>query len=139
MDHDTCLYEVGEPWVTSRCRFREKTCCLKKGLTGFFFNLLFLLCTPRNRAIGHKVYASDAKTAGIVCRQSAGLVIERLRVRVSAGTEGEGSSPEITFCADSYSVSAPPHVTTLRQWHVKDPGHSAKRAGGRLHLNTHTP
>ena len=24
-------------------------------------------------------------------------------------------------------------------WHVKDPGHSAKSAGGRLHLNTHTP
>ena len=22
----------------------------------------------------------------------------------------------------------------LPQWHVKDPGHSAKRAGGRLHL-----
>ena len=27
----------------------------------------------------------------------------------------------------------------LPQWHVKDPGHSAKSAGGRLHLNTHTP
>ena len=27
----------------------------------------------------------------------------------------------------------------MPQWHVKDPGHSAKSAGGRLHLNTHTP
>ena len=27
----------------------------------------------------------------------------------------------------------------LPQWHVKDPGHSAKSAGGRLNLNTHTP
>ena len=27
----------------------------------------------------------------------------------------------------------------LPQWHVKDPGHSAKSAGDRLHLNTHTP
>ena len=27
----------------------------------------------------------------------------------------------------------------LPPWHVKDPGHSAKSAGGRLHLNTHTP
>ena len=27
----------------------------------------------------------------------------------------------------------------LPHWHVKDPGHSAKSAGGRLHLNTHTP
>ena len=26
----------------------------------------------------------------------------------------------------------------LPQWHVKDPGHSAKSAGGRLHLNTYT-
>ena len=25
------------------------------------------------------------------------------------------------------------------QWHVKDPGYSAKNAGDRLHLNTHTP
>ena len=32
-------------------------------------------------------------------------------------------------------MSAPP----LPQWHVKDPGHSAKRAGGKLHLNSHTP
>ena len=27
----------------------------------------------------------------------------------------------------------------LPQWHVKDPGHSAKSVGGRLHLNTHLP
>ena len=27
----------------------------------------------------------------------------------------------------------------LLQWHLKDPGHSAKNTGGRLHLNTHTP
>ena len=26
----------------------------------------------------------------------------------------------------------------LPQWHVKDPGHSAKSAGGRLHVNMHT-
>ena len=26
----------------------------------------------------------------------------------------------------------------VSQWHVKDPGHSVKSAGGRLHLNTHT-
>ena len=30
-------------------------------------------------------------------------------------------------------------IPVLPQWHVKDPGHSAKSAGGRLHLNTHTP
>ena len=27
----------------------------------------------------------------------------------------------------------------LPQWHGKDPGHSAKSAGGKLHLNMHTP
>ena len=27
----------------------------------------------------------------------------------------------------------------LPQWHVKDPGHSAKSAGGRLHRKMHTP
>ena len=31
------------------------------------------------------------------------------------------------------------HPRVLPQWHVKDPGHSAKSAGGRLHLNMHTP
>ena len=39
---------------------------------------------------------------------SAGLVIERLRVRIPAGAAGEFSSPELTLCADSYLVSAPP-------------------------------
>ena len=30
------------------------------------------------------------------------------------------------------------HSTTVpQQWHVKDPSHSARSAGGRLHLNTH--
>ena len=35
-------------------------------------------------------------------------MIERLRVRIPAGVEGEFSSPELTLCADSYSVSVPP-------------------------------
>ena len=30
-------------------------------------------------------------------------------------------------------------TSLLPQWHVKDLGHSAKTAGGRLHLNIHTP
>ena len=29
-------------------------------------------------------------------------------------------------------------TAVLSQWHIKDPGHSAKSSGGRLHLNTHT-
>ena len=35
-------------------------------------------------------------------------MIERLRVRIPAGAAGEFSSPELTLCADSYSVSVPP-------------------------------
>ena len=30
-------------------------------------------------------------------------------------------------------------ILMLLQWHVKDPSHSAKSAGGRLNLNTYTP
>ena len=58
-------------------------------------------------------------------------MIERLRVRIPAEAAGEFSSPEIILFADSYWM--------LTQWHVKDPGHSAKRASGRLHVDTHTP
>ena len=31
-----------------------------------------------------------------------------------------------------------PFHPVLPKWHVKDPSHSGKSAGGRLHLNTHT-
>ena len=47
-------------------------------------------------------------TAGWLVGKSAGLVIERLRVRIPAGAAGEISSAELTLCADSYSVSVPP-------------------------------
>ena len=57
-------------------------------------------------------------------------MIERSRVRIPAGTAGEFSSPGSTFCADSYfGIRSTPVL----------PGHSAKSAGGRLQLNTHTP
>ena len=47
------------------------------------------------------------------------------------------STLESTLCAELlFGVRSTP---VLLQWHVKDPGHSAKSAGGRLHLNTHTP
>ena len=48
---------------------------------------------------------------------------------------GEFSSPGSTFCADSYfSIHSTP---MLLQYYIKDPGHSAKSAGGRLQLNMH--
>ena len=69
---------------------------------------------------------------GYLVGNSAGLVIERLRVRTPEGAAGEFSSPELTLCADSFfGVRSTP---ALPQWHVKDPGHSDKSAGGRLSL-----
>ena len=64
-------------------------------------------------------------------------MIERSRVRIPAGAAGEFSNPGSTVCADSYFGIR--STTVLLQQHVKDPGHSAKSAGGRLQLNTHTP
>ena len=64
-------------------------------------------------------------------------MIERSHVRIPAGVATEFSSPGSTFCADSYfGIRSTP---VLPQQHVKDPGHSAKSAGGRLQLNAHTP
>ena len=64
-------------------------------------------------------------------------MIERLRVRIPAGAAGEFSSLELTLCADSYFAVR--SISVLPQWHVKDPGHSAKSIGGRIQLNTQTP
>ena len=64
-------------------------------------------------------------------------MIERSRVRFAARAVGEFYSPVSTFCADSYfGIRSTP---VLLQYHVKDPGHSTKNAGGRLQLNTQTP
>ena len=65
-------------------------------------------------------------------------MIERSRVQIPAGAAGDFfSSPGSTFCADSYlGIRCSP---VLPQQHVKDLCHSAKSAGGRLQLNTHTP
>ena len=59
--------------------------------------------------------ALEVRTYG----KSAGLVIKRLQGQISAGAVGEFSSPELTLCADSYSVSVRPCVTAVawkRPW-----------------------
>ena len=74
--------------------------------------------------------------AGIACwleRRTRDRKVESL---IPAGAAGEFSSPELILYADSCSVFVPNPV--LPQWYIKDPGHSAKSAGGRLHLNTRT-
>ena len=63
-------------------------------------------------------------------------MIERSRVRIPAGAAGEFFSPGSVFCDESYfGIRSTP---VLPHYHAKDPGHSAKSAGGRLQLNTHT-
>ena len=70
------------------------------------------------------------------------LVERRTRDRKVASSIPGWSGGRIFFsrvnfaCRHFFGVRST-HV--LLQWHVKDPGHSAKSAGGRLHLNIHTP
>ena len=61
---------------------------------------------------------------------------ERSQVQIPAGAAGELFSPGSTFCADSYFGIC--STSVLPQQHITDPSHSAKSAGGRLQLNTHT-
>ena len=56
----------------------------------------------------HATAITEIDIVHAVAITNAGLVLERLRVRIPAGAAGECSSPESTLCADSYSVSVPP-------------------------------
>ena len=70
------------------------------------------------------------------------LVRRRTRDRKVASSNPGRSGGRIFFsrvnfvCRLLFGVLSTP---VLPQWHVKDPGHSARSTGGRLHLNTHTP
>ena len=46
-------------------------------------------------------------------------MIDRSRVRISAGAAGEFSSPEVTSCADSYSEPMLPRVTAVARKRVR--------------------
>ena len=81
-------------------------------------------------------FSKLSKELGQLVGYSAGLMIKRFQVRIQAVAAREFSSPESTLCADLFSFRSTP---VLPQWHLKDLGHSAKSAGGRLHLNTYTP
>ena len=58
--------------------------------------------------------------------------------RVPTGAAEEISLPGSTFCGYSLFWDPIP-APLLPQQHIKDPGHSAKSAGGRLQPNTHAP
>ena len=81
-------------------------CTMSSNLTPVSHSLLFLplsLCFP----LLSFVYGDPGKLVG----KSAGLVIGRLQVQIMAGVVGEFSSPELTLCVDSYSVSVPPQCS----------------------------
>ena len=70
------------------------------------------------------------------------LLERRTRYRKVAGSNPGRSSRRIFFFRIKFVcwlLFGVPSTPVLLQWHVKDPGHSAKSACGRLHLNTHTP
>ena len=70
------------------------------------------------------------------------LVERRTRDRKVASSNPGRSGGRIFFSRDNFvcwllfGVRSTPE---LPQWHVKDSGHSTKRAGGRLHLDMHSP
>ena len=69
--------------------------------------------------------------------QRYGGSIDRLRVRIPARNGWRIFFSRVNFvCWLLFVVCSTP---VLLQWSVKDPGHSSKSAGGRLHLNIHTP
>ena len=66
--------------------------------------------------------------------QSARLMIKWLQVQIPAEAAGEFSSSESTFVLTLIRCPFHSRVTAVAR---KVPSHSAKTAGGRLHLNTH--
>ena len=64
-------------------------------------------------------------------------VVESRTHDQNVASSSPGRSGRVNFCADSHFSICSTHV--LLPWHMKDPGHSAKSAGGRLQLNTHAP
>ena len=73
---------------------------------------------------------------GYLVGKSAGLVIERLRVRIPAGAVGEFSSPELTLCAALIRCPFHPRVTTVAR---KRPRPFYQKCKWQKHLNAHTP
>ena len=78
---------------------------------------------------GDIVSMAHLQRARIACWESAGLVIERLRVRIPAGAVSEFYYPALTLCADSCGVRSIPLVTAVARkrprsfcqkcgWHV---------------------
>ena len=64
---------------------------------------IFASVTAGTKGFRKNVILSDGLS--LLRDKSAGLLIKRLRVQIPAGAAGECFLPELTLCADSYSVS----------------------------------
>ena len=103
----------------------EDICMASPSSVTFFFWLLFV-------AAPH-----GGQGAGIACWLEC-----RTRDRKVASSNPCRSGGRIFFSRVNFVCLLLLHVRStplFTQWHVKEPGHSAKNAGGRSHLNTHTP
>ena len=105
------------------------------GKLGWFMSRHTLADT---RTVSSLVLSAQSTTEDYIraIGESAGLVIERLRDQIAAGA-AENFLLQSQLCVLTL-IRCPchPRVTAVAG---KKPGHSAKSAGGRLHLNTHTP
>ena len=96
-----------------------------------------LITTHNSRCLLVHISVIVGRGAGIAC-----WLERRIRDRKVASSNPGRSGGRIFFSGVNFlcwllfgvfSTSVSP------QWHVKGPGHSAESAGGRLHLNTHSP
>ena len=114
--------------------------------------------SPQKKKKKSREYYKLCKTAETLCRErTAGgvripcILFTRMPGGVTESDSSLGCCVPCLFGAKSFlcwltTADLPDFLLSmdflnavLAQWHVNDPGHSAKSAGGRLHLNTHTP
>ena len=91
---------------------------------------------------GRRTFLMIARLRLQISAESGGrifLMIERMQKVANSNLSRSGRRiflSRVNFvCWLLFSVHSTPVVL---QWHVKDPGHSAKSIGGRLHLDMHT-
>ena len=95
VDSSVCLTPLSVNPLSLSLTLRLSTLC-----PGQFLRLQFYSCPPLCVSPHHPLHplydcqsSPTVIPSGIACWQSAGLVIERLRVRIPAGTAAEFSSP----------------------------------------------
>ena len=98
--------------------------------------VLIAVLSEQNRAVLIAVLSEQNRAVliAVLSEHGAGIAwwSERCTCDRKAAMSNPGRSGGRIFFSRVNFVCVP-------QWHVKDPGHSAKSADGRLHLNTHKP